>query len=390
MKLTFVSNYINHHQIPVSNELYSKLGADYVFVQTEPMEEERIQMGWNSNTEQLPYLRLFQQDPQGIMELIMNSDVVVFGGTDDEGYIEPRLKAGKPVIRYSERIYKTGQWKFVSPRGLKKKYKDHTQYRKAPVYMLCAGAYVASDFNLVCAYPQKKLKWGYFPATKEYDVEELLAGKAGAAYTRTDEQKVKPELQILWAARFIDWKHPEMVVRLAQQLKKENYSFHITMIGGGVLKEEIEQMIRTLGVGDCITLAGFKAPEEVRAYMEKADIYLVTSDRQEGWGAVVNEAMNSACAVVGDVMIGAVPYLIQDGENGLIYKTKSQESLNQAVKRLLDNPSMAQDLGKHAYGTILQTWNASVAAGRLLIFAQELMEGEANLDRYMDGPISRA
>lgn len=380
MKVTFVSNYINHHQIPVSSELYAKLGADYAFVQTEAMEQERVQMGWNPDTESLPYLRLYETDPQGTMQLIMDSDVVIFGGTDEESFIQPRLKAGKPVIRYSERIYKTGQWKFISPRGLKKKYEDHTKYRKAPVYLLCAGAYVASDFNLVRAYPNKKLKWGYFPAMKDYDVDKLLEKKA----------KKTGRIEILWAARFIDWKHPEMVVKLAETLKKESYNFHITMIGGGVMKDEIEQMVEALGVGDFVTLAGFRTPDEVRTYMEKADIYLVTSDRQEGWGAVVNEAMNSGCAVVGDAMIGAVPYLIKDGENGLIYKTRSQKALEQAVKALLDEPNQTQELGRRAYQTIQETWNAKVAAERLLGFAKELLNGAPNLERYSEGPLSRA
>ncbi|MBQ7359869.1 MAG: glycosyltransferase family 4 protein [Lachnospiraceae bacterium] len=380
MKVTFVSNYINHHQIPVSSELYAKLGADYAFVQTEAMEPERVQMGWNPDTESLPYLRLYEKDPQGIMQLIMDSDMVIFGGTDDESFIQPRLKSGKPVIRYSERIYKTGQWKFISPRGLKKKYEDHTQYRKAPVYMLCAGAYVASDFNLVRAYPNKKLKWGYFPAMKDYDVDKLLDEKAGKT----------GRMEILWAARFIDWKHPEMVVKLAETLKKENYNFHITMIGGGVMKDEIEQMVEALGVGDFVTLAGFRTPDEVRTYMERADIYLVTSDRQEGWGAVVNEAMNSGCAVVGDAMIGAVPYLIENGVNGLIYKTRNQKALEQAVKVLLDEPGQTRELGRRAYQTIQETWNAKVAAERLLVFAEELLSGEPNLERYSEGPLSRA
>ena len=34
MQVTFVSNYINHHQIPVSNEMYARLGEKYHFVQT--------------------------------------------------------------------------------------------------------------------------------------------------------------------------------------------------------------------------------------------------------------------------------------------------------------------------------------------------------------------
>ena len=46
MKITMISNYINHHQIPFSDEMYKRLGDDYCFIQTEPMEEERSNMGW--------------------------------------------------------------------------------------------------------------------------------------------------------------------------------------------------------------------------------------------------------------------------------------------------------------------------------------------------------
>ena len=34
MKAVFISNYINHHQIPFSNALYEQLGDDYHFIQT--------------------------------------------------------------------------------------------------------------------------------------------------------------------------------------------------------------------------------------------------------------------------------------------------------------------------------------------------------------------
>lgn len=50
MKLTIVSNYINHHQIPMSNELYRKLGAAFAFIQTSPMEEDRVKMGWGGGS----------------------------------------------------------------------------------------------------------------------------------------------------------------------------------------------------------------------------------------------------------------------------------------------------------------------------------------------------
>ena len=58
VKAVFISNYINHHQIPFSNALYEQLGDDYHFIQTEPMEEERIAMGWGLDAATLPYVVL--------------------------------------------------------------------------------------------------------------------------------------------------------------------------------------------------------------------------------------------------------------------------------------------------------------------------------------------
>lgn len=61
MKVTFVSNYINHHQVPFCEEMYRRLSEDYRFIQTEPMEEERVKMGWGEDLERIPYLRLFMR-----------------------------------------------------------------------------------------------------------------------------------------------------------------------------------------------------------------------------------------------------------------------------------------------------------------------------------------
>ena len=137
MYITFVSNYINHHQIPFCKAMCAKEGVKFTFVQTQPMEAERVKMGWTVK-DALSFVKYYYKEPQKCAELILKSDVVIFGGTNDESYIKPRLKAGKPVIRCSERLYREAQWKAVSPRGLVKKYLDHTRYRKEKVYLLCA------------------------------------------------------------------------------------------------------------------------------------------------------------------------------------------------------------------------------------------------------------
>ncbi len=386
MKVTFVSNYINHHQIPVSNVLYEHLESDYTFIQTEPMEEERIKLGWNP-TEVPVYVKYAYEEPEVCQKLVMDSDVVIWGGLEDETMLLPRLQTGKPVIRYSERLYKEGQWKAISPRGLRKKYKDHTQYKKAPVYLLCSGAFVASDFRIVRAYPDKMFKWGYFPECKEYDLDALMAGKR-TAFGNGDDKQVCTE--ILWAARFIDWKHPELVVELAEELKNQGKEFHITMIGDGELRPFIEKMIDDKKLQKYIALTGSQTPLQVRTAMEKAEIFLMTSDRKEGWGAVMNEAMNSGCAVVADRMEGASLYLIKQGENGYYYEKPTVAKLVGLVGGLLDDRELCERLGRKAYETITGLWNPKVAAERLLKMCEAVAAGREPEVLWTEGPCSKA
>lgn len=369
MRAVFVSNYINHHQIPFCNEMYRFLKGEFTFVQTESMEEERVKMGWHEE-ERPSYVRCWYEEPEFCHHLLMECDVVLFGGTDDESYIQERLKSGKPVIRLSERLYKTGQWKAVSPRGLRKKYLDHTRYRKSQVYLLCCGAYVPSDFRIVRAYPQKMYCWGYFPETRRYDTDTLFAGKGW----KQETGDTVPYL--LWAARMIDWKHPELALETAKHLKDQGCAFHLDMIGDGEMRREMEALRISYGLEDQVRFLGFQEPEEVRRYMEQADIFLFTSDRQEGWGAVANEAMNSGCALVADHMIGAVPYLVTNGVNGLVYHDGCRKELFKQAFKLVKDRELCRKMGSNAYHTITSVWNAENAAATLLELMEGILRGE--------------
>lgn len=377
MKITTVSNYINHHQIPLSDALYHSLGDGYHFIQTEPMEEERVQMGWGKAAGKCPYLLCYYEQEEACVQLIRDSDIVIFGGVEEESYIEERLRMGKIVIRSSERLYKYGQWRAISPRGLEKKYHDHTKYKNSPVYLLCNGGYVASDFHIVRAYPDKMFKWGYFPKTYRYNLDKLLAGKQ------------KEETEIVWAGRFIKEKHPEYVLRLARKLQREKITAHITMIGGGELNDTITAGIQAENLQNLITMTGFQSPEVVRGYMEKANICIATSNYWEGWGAVINEAMNSGCAVVASHAMGATPFLLRHGKNGLIYRNERFHEFYADVKKLVLDRELQQQLGRTAYRTITEMWNAENAANKLIKLCNQLIHGQ-EICLEPAGPISKA
>lgn len=378
-----MSNYINHHQVPVSrelNRLCREQGGSYAFIQTEPMEQERVAMGWGEeNLLEEDFVRSYWEDEKGCQRMIEEADAVIFGGCEDERYIEARLEAGKPVWRYSEPLYKTGRYKFVSPRGLRKKYHDHTRYRKKRVYLLCAGAYVAGDFRLVGAYSGKRFRYGYFPAFRQQDPEKLMDGK---------DQASQGQLRLLWAARMIDWKHPETALQVAAGLREQKIDFRLDIIGGGTLAQEMQEQARTLGLERQVFFLGYRSPEETRGYMEKAHIFLATSDRQEGWGAVVNEAMNSGCALIAGKGMGAAPYLIRHGENGYMYDHRNPRQATELARELAKDAVLRRRLGSAAYETVRTLWNPRVAAQRLYACITAEIAGQ-ELPEYEEGPLSR-
>ena len=198
------------------------------------------------------------------------------------------------------------------------------------------------------------LKWGYFPETRHYDVDKLMAGKKPAT--------------ILWAARFLDWKHPEIALQCAKYLKERGIAFQMKIVGDGQQRPLVDKLMKEYELFDCVTQLGYCTPKEVRGLMEETDIYLATSDRKEGWGAVINEAMNSGCAVVANHMMGATPYLIRHGENGFVYEDGKIEMLFECVEKLLKDREFAHKLGRQAIKTIEGEWNADNAARQLLRF----------------------
>ena len=120
-------------------------------------------------------------------------------------------------------------------------------------------------------------------------------------------------------------KHPEFVVRLAETMKQKGYSYHIHLIGSGELEKTLQRDITEKKLTEEITLYGFQEPERVRDIMEQCHIHLFTSNQLEGWGAVVNEGMNSGLCEVVNSQVGCAPFLIQDGGKAAI-RTLRQKS----------------------------------------------------------------
>ena len=371
MKICFLSNYLTHHQLPFCLEMVKWTNDNFYFIETAELTEERKRLGYQNLGEGYDFVLRIGSDIKKIREIVDNFDVVIIGSAPN-ALVHKRIKENKLTFRYSERIFKSRNNDIL--RQIKH-FCINYPYRNNNLYYLLSSAYAAKDYYRCGAKQDKMLRWGYFPLTKKYlDINSMI-----------DEKK---ENSILWVGRMISWKHPEIPVEIAYRLKKAGYKFSMNMIGRGEREEEIRSVIKEKQVEDKVCLLGSMPPEKVREHMEKSEILLFTSDRNEGWGAVLNEAMNSGCAVVSADVIGSVPFLIKDGKNGLTYHGSNIDDLYSKVVSLLENREKRKQIGELAYREIVDEWSAEVATERFVSVCKALLNGEMMF--YENGLCSKA
>lgn len=377
MKIVFVSNYLNHHQLPLCNAFVEKEDVKFTFIATTPVPGERRSLGYADMNSSYDYvLRAYEDAEQMALahKLCEEADVVITGSAP-ESYIRKRLKEKKVTFRYSERIYRKKQ---PALKMMLRCIKFFFKYgRHKNLYLLCSSAYTAADYAKTGTFLNKAYKWAYFPEVHCYEnISQIISTKKNHS--------------LIWVARLIPLKHPEAPLLIAKKLHEAGYEFELNIIGNGVMEEQLRAIVRKIGLEDKIHLLGSMPPEKVREYMEQSEIFMFTSDRNEGWGAVLNEAMNSGCACVASNVIGAAPFLIEDGVNGYMYKDGDIEDLYEKVKFLIDNPEKRAEIGAAAYKTMTEQWNAENAAERFITLAQAILDGNKRPNLFKNGVCSKA
>ncbi|MBO7187805.1 MAG: glycosyltransferase [Clostridia bacterium] len=373
MKVVFLSNYYNHHQSELSNAFYQKTDGEYYFIETSVMSEERKKLGYSLGS--VPsFVIKYEEDKIRAISLINSADVVIYGSCP-ESLIKERLKNKKLTFKYSERIYRTKQNLLKFPVRFIRFFKKYGFCKNH--YLLCSSAYTSYDYLKTLNFINKAFKWGYFPAFKSYDKPLSLIAK-------------KQENSILWVGRFMKLKRFNHTLEVLKRLKTDGYKVVLNVIGTGELEDDYKDLVKKENLTDTINFLGAMKPEMVREYMEKSQIFLFTSNRQEGWGAVVNEAMNSCCAVVASKEAGSVPYLLNDGENGFIYSNGNVDELFIKTKTLLDDKILREKLSYSAYKTLENEWNAENAVDKFLTLSSELLSGSKKPFIYKTGVLSKA
>lgn len=165
-------------------------------------------------------------------------------------------------------------------------------------------------------------------STKHYIDKRLeLRDKTIAVHHFVEAEKhlKSKEGYIFLASSLTESKGMGIIVEVAKKLP--NTTFMIAGVG-----EYSEQLSKLNNVN----LLGFIDREKVQEYMAGAKAFIVASNCCETFGFVAAESIINGTPVIG-AKIGAIPEVVTDGVNGLLFEPGNVDSLVAAIKKIDDD-----------------------------------------------------
>lgn len=136
--------------------------------------------------------------------------------------------------------------------------------------------------------------------------------------------------------RLVPTKGYSYLLRAFSQVKNRCPRAHLLIVGDGSLRSELEQIIVSMRLNDCIHLLGYR--QDVPQLLKISDAFVLSSIH-EGFGLVVLEAMAAGLQVI-VTDSGGPSEIVQHGYNGFVVKPADAEEL---AKCMLDQVSTSKE-----------------------------------------------
>ena len=155
-----------------------------------------------------------------------------------------------------------------------------------------------------------------------------------------------PGSRLLWLRAFHAIYNPEMAITMFSRVLDSIPDASMTMVGpdkGDGTFQATKKTAKDLGLLERISFPGAISKEDVPKVMTQHDVFVNTTNVDNTPVSIV-EAMACGLPVV-STNVGGIPYLLEHGKTGLLVSPGDAGEMAGAVRRLLSEPQLAQDLG---------------------------------------------
>lgn len=171
-------------------------------------------------------------------------------------------------------------------------------------------------------------------------------------------------LELVSIGRFVEQKGQMVLVQAMVHLRESHPDLHLTLVGDGPMRGDLEAAIARAGLHEAITLTGWLDEKGVRARIDAAHA-LVMPSFAEGLPMVVMEAMAAARPVIATYIAGT-PELVLPGQTGWLVPAGDARALSTAIADLAATPpDQLADMAQKGRARVLQRHDVHNEARKL-------------------------
>ena len=173
--------------------------------------------------------------------------------------------------------------------------------------------------------------------------------------TQTQREKI-----VLAAGRLTEVKRFDLLIRQFAHIHDRAPDWKLLILGDGEDEEQLRSLVRELGAGEYILLAGRKNGREVEQEMCTASFFTMSS-RSEGFPFVLLEAQSCALPILAyDVRVGP-GFIVHQGQDGYLVPEGDQALYEQRMLEMMAEPALLRRMGQKAMEEAKQFSRENVA-----------------------------
>lgn len=192
-----------------------------------------------------------------------------------------------------------------------------------------------------------------------HKMQIVHCGVDPARYQRKD---IPPGKRMIFVGRLAAVKGVAVLLHAFARIRADHPDAELVLIGDGTERARLEALATELGLEKSVFL-GSKTQDEVAEELSKSDLFVLASFA-EGVPVVLMEAMASGLPVV-TTRIAGIPELVEEGTHGLLVSPSAGEELEQAIRRLLDDPEKRQLMGQAGQAKVAADFDIAIEAKKI-------------------------
>jgi len=212
--------------------------------------------------------------------------------------------------------------------------------------IICCSKYIETSINKNFGINKSKTTFIY----NSYDEKKFKFKKNLSLKNKLDSHET---INIGMVGRLEVHKDQKSLIKAIKILKEKSIHSKLFLIGDGSQQSILKKLTKKLQLNNEVLFLGARI--DIEKILEKIDIFVFSTTKDEGFGIAMVEAMGKGLPILASD-VGACREVLQDGKYGTLVKPNCYISIADGIENMLSNLNLVRRTRNYAYKHVLKNF----------------------------------